>query len=740
MAVYPYTGSGTGTGVPGVPFGQNYNIAATDYIVDDETSFVEAKDALSAQGFGTMWIDGMVRIPDGLQTLLGAISIRGLTRESGLIRGGNIVIGNATSSPFASGSGKHGGTVLKTDALHGEADIVAPGLGAQVGDWLLIFSDNEITNRPWHSTSSPGHPAEMHQVYEIYADGSDTVYRLETTIAQSMLTANGPTFTATGTTFTISNHGFSLNQVVYLSSTGTLPSPLQTGVGYFVVNITNANNFSLAATSSGSPISVSGGSGTHRVVYKPRAFVLPIHKKPGRTDSNVIIDNLIIKPETDPETSLMLRLYHLDGVTISNVRFMRDAGFDPAGQINLTRCANVDVYNNIWDSNVGWEDVPSTDPNAYAVIAVGATNSIQVHHNRAQRCAHFFTTAGEAVGSRRYGDPLRVSVSDNDISPRQTQSIVIPDYSPAGGSAAIDTHVEGYGIVIERNRIYIRGQNMQGISFGGWGWGINARALRTIVRDNTIIADAPPGTDNDVQGVSIQGPDCIVQNNVMINCQVGVIIRQYAGQAGSAVDWDNLLVTGNTFERTHLMDTADNMPIVILGGNNHSIVNNTFRNIGGKLLVATIATGGLRFVDNRVFTAGTTGSYLLEMRAAVTNCLIAKNTFANVADTGTAMTAIIAFLSTGNNNRVVANTFVNCNATHLISFGTGGSSGTGHRVSNNEASKGPNTNFINTASLTTAQIEIIGNTADNYTAGTLGITGTNAATLRTAYNSKNWID
>ncbi|QUS40567.1 hypothetical protein RPMA_18285 [Tardiphaga alba] len=80
------------------------------------------------------------------------------------------------------------------------------------------------------------------------------------------------------TTVTISNaspgvisqtsHGLSVNDPVYLTTSGTLPTGLSPSVGYFVKTVPNANSYTLSATPGGSAINTSSaGSGTHTANY-----------------------------------------------------------------------------------------------------------------------------------------------------------------------------------------------------------------------------------------------------------------------------------------------------------------------------------------------------------------------------------------------------------------------------------------------------------------------------------------
>lgn len=72
------------------------------------------------------------------------------------------------------------------------------------------------------------------------------------------------TFTASGTTFTSAGHAFVVGQEMRLTTTGTLPTGVTTGTSYYIKTVAT-NTFELAATPTGSAISVSGGSGTHSI-------------------------------------------------------------------------------------------------------------------------------------------------------------------------------------------------------------------------------------------------------------------------------------------------------------------------------------------------------------------------------------------------------------------------------------------------------------------------------------------
>jgi hypothetical protein len=74
---------------------------------------------------------------------------------------------------------------------------------------------------------------------------------------------NQGAFTVAGSVLTSNNHGLANNNIVslFVIGAGSLPTPLTTLTQYYVVNKTT-NTFQVAATPSGSPIALAGGSGT----------------------------------------------------------------------------------------------------------------------------------------------------------------------------------------------------------------------------------------------------------------------------------------------------------------------------------------------------------------------------------------------------------------------------------------------------------------------------------------------
>jgi hypothetical protein len=87
-------------------------------------------------------------------------------------------------------------------------------------------------------------------------------------IAPQTLISNAFTITAANqAVVTLSGHGFEAGNAIQISTTGALPSPLNTTTTYYVKYI-NANTFNLSLTPTGASISTLGGSqsGTHTIL------------------------------------------------------------------------------------------------------------------------------------------------------------------------------------------------------------------------------------------------------------------------------------------------------------------------------------------------------------------------------------------------------------------------------------------------------------------------------------------
>ena len=87
---------------------------------------------------------------------------------------------------------------------------------------------------------------------------------------------------------TINSHGFSNNDIVNFSSSGTLPSPLVSSTNYYIISAT-ANTFQVSLSSGGSAENLSSqGTGTHTIV-RPSTGVLNYHN--GSSSSPIVTES-----------------------------------------------------------------------------------------------------------------------------------------------------------------------------------------------------------------------------------------------------------------------------------------------------------------------------------------------------------------------------------------------------------------------------------------------------------------
>lgn len=92
------------------------------------------------------------------------------------------------------------------------------------------------------------------------------------------------TFTFSGSAITPLLQVFAVNDVVQFTTTGTLPTGLTANTNYYVVSV--GSTIQVATSEAGTPISLSGGSGTHSIrVVMSVVFRKFIEDKPPRESS-----------------------------------------------------------------------------------------------------------------------------------------------------------------------------------------------------------------------------------------------------------------------------------------------------------------------------------------------------------------------------------------------------------------------------------------------------------------------
>ena len=110
----------------------------------------------------------------------------------------------------------------------------------------------------------------------LLCDGSSVSRTTYASLFATLTTARGnPTVTiASPGVFTLASHGLSIGEIVYLTTTGTLPTGLSANTQYFVAATSFATNtFTLTASYGGSAINTAAvQSGTHTLTSCPYGF------------------------------------------------------------------------------------------------------------------------------------------------------------------------------------------------------------------------------------------------------------------------------------------------------------------------------------------------------------------------------------------------------------------------------------------------------------------------------------
>lgn len=167
--------------------------------------------------------------------------------------------------------------IVQQHAKNDQSDIV---LAFARGSVLYLIRPTEIqtydtANDTWLVTPSPASGSLTAAVYDAGAEllylASDKVYVVEVPSLQPP----GRSATATVTiaspgVVTLTAHGLSVDDVVFFSTDGALPTGLSPNTLYWIKEVVDADTFKLTAKKGGDVINTSGTqSGTHTIYYRP---------------------------------------------------------------------------------------------------------------------------------------------------------------------------------------------------------------------------------------------------------------------------------------------------------------------------------------------------------------------------------------------------------------------------------------------------------------------------------------
>ena len=207
--------------------------------------------------------------------------------EDGLLgyvpNGGNVVNNRVTYPSYEQGANQvldsHGqaGTIGYFE-FHGPVRFDQYGLfgNTTAGSQPPLLVNNNINyqfpfpqpGQAWTGNFQAGSLAADWWNTNVFATTSFSLHQQAQTAAVTISIANPAVVTLTA-------HGFVANQPIQFTTTGALPSPIATGVSYFVsATGLTANTFQFSATSGGASVSTVGGtqSGTQTIYYEARCM------------------------------------------------------------------------------------------------------------------------------------------------------------------------------------------------------------------------------------------------------------------------------------------------------------------------------------------------------------------------------------------------------------------------------------------------------------------------------------
>lgn len=145
-------------------------VRSTDYVIKgsgdtatDDAAWTAAIAQFNSQGYGgTIWLDGEVRINSLKEFGNHVPKVRGLSNDAAMLVTSNLGrIRNANG--WAAPCSTAGGSVLPA-TYEGQSLVSSPNLAFSPGDWMMIWSNNNLPNVVPHYSGGNQYPCEMHMV------------------------------------------------------------------------------------------------------------------------------------------------------------------------------------------------------------------------------------------------------------------------------------------------------------------------------------------------------------------------------------------------------------------------------------------------------------------------------------------------------------------------------------------------------------------------------------------------
>lgn len=262
----------------------------------------------------------------------------------------------------------------------------------------------------------------------------------------------------------------------------------------------------------------------------------------------VTVSNLRLRYSGVAENTRLFDVRRLAGATFENLLWEHEG----PGPIVVSVCADINFY------NVSCHGKHNYDTGFGYHMVCGVVNGLRFADSDVRGVRHVFTTSGFDEGSSRYGTPRNVVV-DNIRCGNNNKS--------TGSHIMLDTHSEGWGVVIQNCNVEIP----RGGCYAG-----SARARHTIFRNNRIFGSST--TSDWAIAFAVYADDCEVVGNEVEGCWMGVDSRIING--GTYMP-NGTKVISNSFR-----DMLSHC-VGIRGGEGHRVVKNDFQDFGGTAYSGT---------------------------------------------------------------------------------------------------------------------------------------------------------
>lgn len=516
----------------------------------------------------------------------------------------------------------------------------------------------------------------------------------------------------------------------------------------------------------------------------PKVRLVPVLKQPGANVSNALIEGLAIRQDAGITNLRLFDLRCLNGVTMRDCHWELNPTAGAPGHVFFNFCSNIKVEN---CTNVGTERYNTAGQGYW--LEFGVVMGALVENCESRRCRHAVdTSAGHDADPVRYGTPRGLVVNHCIF--------YVEGDAGVGSLFGCSTHPEGYGVTFQNSEFHISGDSSPGHC-------LTARARKTIFQNNKVFGGGGGCKGVVITGASgcvIKGNEfygvwrCVVLDTSGVdpdNCEISdnLIADGIAAGAIQILDGNGHVILRNTFRDhpqapievegpttnneiayNYFLDCAasgtqavihygstgansannvnihhnvfvdcNEIAIEFLGnGDECRMTHNSFHNCGNGASVIRLTGGKLHRiclndianeVNNNSINLGTNSGFTFTADDTTDVITAAGNTYINGNVVVVSSTTTLPAPLTANTVYYVRDVGTAGAGTFKLSATNGGSA-------INITSTGSGTHTVTEC----CQVTILGNVLDGYGSGSMGMTGTLASTLNTAYAAKNMTD